>query len=138
MSAHRASVYIILGQIYLWSGRDAEAYKALMKARADAGPLWSSPHPEAGIVDGALGMLAYRGRRYEEAKVYTRRALESMEKLLGPDHREVGLITGQLALVLKKRKRQEESQAMEARARGILDRAPVDPRVSAWSWRGPK
>jgi tetratricopeptide (TPR) repeat protein len=132
---HRISVNIVLGQIYLLSNRDAEAYETLMKAREQAQVRWSPAHPELGILDGALGVVAYRAGRYEEAERRTRVALTAMEQLLGPDNMEVGLIARHLALTLEKQKRKQESREWKARARRILDRPRVTPQVSAWSWR---
>ena len=132
---HHAAILAILGQIYLLHGRNAEAYATLTRAREESRPLWRSSHPELAIVEGSLGVLAYRAGRYDEAETRTREALVSMEKLLGPDHPEVGAISRQMALVLKKRKRHEESKDMDARARQILDRSRHEPRISAWSWR---
>jgi tetratricopeptide (TPR) repeat protein len=134
--AHRASVNTILGQIYLLAHRDALAYNTLMRALEDAKPYWRSSHPELGILQGALGLLAFKAGRYDEAETRTRASIDAVERLLGPDHPEVGVLTRQLALVLKKQKRKEESRQVEARARGILERARGGPAsVSAWGWR---
>ena len=138
IAANRASAYIVLGQIYLLADRDADALKVLRKAQREGKPFWQSSHPELAILDGALGVLAYRARHYDEAEFHTRRALESMEKLLGADHPEVATVARQLASVLKKQKRKDEARDLDARASRILDRRQIDPRVSAWSWRVPK
>lgn len=132
---HRAAVNIILGQIYLLVGRDAEAHRVLIAARKEAEPFWLPSHPEIGILEGALGMAAYRAGRYEESETLTRRSFESLEKLLGPNHPEVGGLSRQLALVLKKLKRNDESREWEARAHQILDHPRAAPKVSVWSWR---
>ena len=132
---HHASVDTILGQIFLLSNRDAEAYAMLSKAREEARPFWNENHPELAILEGALGLLAFRMGRYGEAERRTRASLASMEKLLGPGHPEVGAISHQLSLVLKKQKRGDESREWAARSRSILERARVAPKVSAWSWR---
>jgi tetratricopeptide (TPR) repeat protein len=133
--AHRASVNTVLGQIYLLSGRDRDAYRTLLRAREEARPFWRPDHPELGVLEAALGLLDYRAGNYDSAEKRTRIALASVQQLLGPDHSEVAMISTQLALILKKQKRKEESKEMEARARRILDRIRVDPKVSAWGWR---
>jgi tetratricopeptide (TPR) repeat protein len=133
--AHRASINTILGQIYMLAGRDKDAYQTLTKALEEARPYWRPGHPELAVLQGALGMLAFRAGRYDEAETHTRNAMESIVRLLGPDHSEVGMVSRQLSMILKKQKRNQESKEYEARARHILDRASVAPRVSAWSFR---
>ncbi len=132
---HRASVDTILGQIYLLAGREKDAYETLTKAFEEARPYWQTGHPELAILQGALGMLAYRAGRYDEAETHTRNAMESILRLLGPDHAEVGMVSRQLSMILKKQKRNRESKEYEARARQIFDRTRVAPQVSAWSFR---
>lgn len=133
--SYRVSVNTILGQIYLLGNRNADAHRALVKAKAEAQSYWNPRHPELAILEGALGVAAFRAGRHEEAERRTRTALTATEKLLGPGHPEVGAIAQHLALVLKKQKRNDESREWAARARSILERSRVEPKVSAWSWR---
>ncbi len=132
---HRAAVYTILGQIYLLSHRDAQAQEALFEAKTTAGPFWDVNHPEMAILEGALGMLAFRAGRYDEAERSTRIALAAIEKLLGPDHGEVGALSRHLSQILKKQKRSQESREWATRARRIVDKANANQTVSAWSFR---
>ncbi len=132
---HIAAVYTILGQIYLLSHRDALAQEALLKAKETAGPFWDVNHPELAILEGALGMLAFRAGRYDEAERRVRIALVAMERLLGPDHGEVGALSHHLSVILKKQRRGQESREWALRARRILERASSSQTVSAWSFR---
>lgn len=133
---HRASITTILGQVYLLEGRDQLAYQTLSQAMQDAKPFWRASHPELGILQGALGLLAFRAGRYAEAETRTREAIDAVTRLLGPDHTEVGMFSTQLAMILKKQKRKAESKQVEARAREILTRTRSGPAsVSAWGWR---
>lgn len=135
--AHHPCLMTILGQIYLLSGRSKEAEHTLRAAEELARPVWNESHPEMAILQGALGMAAFRMGRYEEAERRTRSSLAAMEKLLGPDHSEVGMITTQLAEVLKKLDRKPEAKQLTARAKRILERNRPGqaPTVSAWSFR---
>src|SRR5262249_11437735 len=112
------------------------AYAMLSQAMEDAKPYWRATHPELGILEGALGLLAYRAGRYDEAETCTRNAVVAVERLLGPDHPEVGVLSRQLSAILKKQKKRDESKEFEARARQILGRAAQPgPQVSAWGFR---
>ena len=134
--AHRPCLLTILGQIYLLSGRDQEAAATLAEAEVASRPFWSEWHPENAILQGALGILALRHGRYDEAERRTRLSLAAMERLLGPDHGEVGMIARQLAGIMKKQRRKEEAKQWEARARRIFDRIEGQPEpVSAWAFR---
>lgn len=134
--SHRPCLLTILGQIYLLSGRDGEAAKTLASAEEAAKPFWNEWHPEMAILQGALGILAFRHGRFDEAERRTRSSLAAMERLLGPDHGEVGMLAKQLAAILKKQRRKNEAKEWEARARGIFVRAAGQPApVSAWAFR---
>lgn len=133
---HRPCLLTILGQVYLLSGRDNEAGPILAEAEQAAKPYWSIWHPEMAILQGAMGILALRQGRLDEAESRTRNSLAAMEKLLGPDHGEVGMIARQLAEILKKQRRKSEARQLETRAREIFRRIDkqADP-VSVWSFR---
>ena len=135
MLPHRAAIYIVLGQIYLLANKDSEARATLEKAQRAVPPGWRTDHPELGILDGALGVLAMRERRWLEAEACLRRAFDSLEALFGPGNREAGMVLKQLAIALKHQKRKDESRQALARAREMLDVTSFKLRVSAWSFR---
>ena len=73
----------------------------------------------AGSLNSLAGFYNDQGR-FAEAELFYRRALDILEKALGPRHPEVAASLEGYAQVLRKLKRKAEASKLEDRAKALL------------------
>jgi tetratricopeptide (TPR) repeat protein len=125
--AHPAAIRaaVLLARIDLREGKADAAFAGLDKARAEA----EEASPPSPAIHNELGNVLRAQGKLDEAEAEHKSALEAWEKNLGEEHPKVAEALYGLGHIERSRGKNNEAQELLERARRIVEKAGVPPRV---------
>ncbi|HVI03844.1 MAG TPA: serine/threonine-protein kinase [Enhygromyxa sp.] len=119
----RASYHQYVGNLEMREGNferaKAEVGQALALRREILGP----EHPNAILTVGALAVVHYMAKEYDQAAALYEQQVTLAERTLGPEHPKFAAILDQYALTLMETDRLEQSETVLRRSLAILERS---------------
>jgi tetratricopeptide (TPR) repeat protein len=113
-----------LADLYLETGRGAQAEPLLQRSLDIRLRLLGPGHPDVGMTMNNLGALYKRQHKLSQARPEFERALAVLEKSLGPNDLRVAEVLSNLASLSQEAGRYVDALAFSARAGSIVEKAP--------------